>query len=158
MTSIVQTLNKIDQLIPQRVIRNEQVSKWSVGMQIEHALLATNRICQALAKSEPYTGKIKKSFLRRMIFFTGVIPRGRGKSPPGAIPREQATEAELRELLISAHQAARKAAEAHGDNMWEHFLFGVLKKDDALRFVEIHNKHHLKIISDILSKQPQKNQ
>jgi hypothetical protein len=30
-----------------------------------------------------------------------------------------------------------------------HFAFGVLRRDKALRFMEIHNRHHLRIISDI---------
>ncbi|TDI84345.1 MAG: DUF1569 domain-containing protein [Caldithrix sp.] len=151
MTLDLPTLNKLNNYIPRCSVRNEKVSKWTVGMQIEHCLLGTRGICSALVKSKPNAGKIKKGFLRRIIFLTGTIPRGRGKSPDAALPNEQTTESELRELLAEASLSAQKAAESDCDCWWKHFAFGVMKRDEALRFVEIHNKHHLKIISDILS-------
>jgi len=132
----LQTLNKLNNYIPRCSVRNENVSKWSVGMQIEHCLLGTGGICSALINSKPYTGKIKKGFVRRIIFLTGIIPR---------------TESGLRELLAEASLSAQKAAESDCDCWWKHFAFGVMKRDEALKFVEIHNKHHLKVISDILS-------
>ena len=151
MTLDLQTLNKLNNYILRCSVKNEKVSKWSVGMQVEHCLLGTRRICSALSNSKPYTGKIKKGLLRRIIFLTGIIPRGRGKTPDAAIPDEQTTESGLRELLAEASLSAQKAAESDCDCWWKHFAFGVMKRDEALKFVEIHNKHHLKIISDILS-------
>ena len=151
-TLVLPTLNKLNNYVPRWSVKNETVSKWSVGMQIEHCLLGTRGICNAVVHSKPYSGKIKKSFVRRAIFLTGIIPRGRGKSPAAAIPNEQSTESALRELLAEANLSAQKAVEADRDCWWKHFAFGVMKRDEALKFVEIHNKHHLKIISDILSK------
>lgn len=112
-------------------------------MQIEHCLLGTMGICSALVNSKPYTGKIKKGFWRRLIFLTGIIPRGRAKSPKAVIPTDQATESGLRELLAEAGLSAQKAAESDCDCWWKHFSFGVMKRDEALKFVEIHNKHYL---------------
>ena len=89
--------------------------------------------------------------MRRLILLTGIIPRGRGKSPNAVIPNDQTTESALRELLAEASFSAQKAAESDCDCWWKHFAFGVMKRDEALKFVEIHNKHHLKIVSDILS-------
>jgi hypothetical protein len=147
----LQTLNKLNNYIPRCSVKNDKVSKWSVGMQIEHCLLGTRGICSALVNSKPYTGKIKKGFVRRLILLTGIIPRGRGKSPTAVIPNDQTTESALRELLAEASLSAQKAAESDCDCWWKHFAFGVMKRDEALKFVEIHNKHHLKIVSDILS-------
>jgi len=56
----LQTLNKLNNYIPRCSVKNEKVSKWSVGMQIEHCLLGTRGICSTLINSKPYTGKIKK--------------------------------------------------------------------------------------------------
>jgi len=151
MTSVLPTLNELNQYIPRYSAKNEKVSKWTVGMQIEHCLLGTNGICRTLVNSKPQCGKIKKGFLRRFIFLTGTIPRGRGKAPAAAMPDAQTTESGLHELLAEASLAAQKAADSDCDCWWEHFAFGAMKRDEALRFVEIHNKHHLKIISDILS-------
>ena len=151
MTLALRTLNKLNNYIPSCSVKNEKVSKWSVGMQIEHCLVGTRGICSALVNSKPYTGKIKKGFVRRLILLTGIIPRGRGKSPNAVIPNDQTTESALRELLAEASLSAQKAAESDCDCWWKHFAFGVMKRDEALKFVEIHNKHHLKIVSDILS-------
>ncbi len=151
MTLDLQTLNKLNNYIPRCSVKNDKVSKWSVGMHMEHCLLGTTGICSALSNSKPYTGKIKKGFVRRLILLTGIIPRGRGKSPNAVIPNDQTTESGLRELLAEAGLSAQKAAESDCDCWWKHFAFGVMKRDEALEFVEIHNKHHLKIVSDILS-------
>ncbi len=151
MTLVLQTLDELDNYISRFSVDNENVSKWSVGMQIEHCLVGTRLVCSTIVNSEPYTGKIKKGLLRRIIFLTGTIPRGRGNTPAAGIPNEETTELGLRELLTEAKLSAQKAAESDEDCWWEHFMFGVFKRDEALQFVKIHNKHHLKIISDILS-------
>ena len=152
MTSVLQTLDELNNYIPSCSVKYEKVSKWTVGMQIEHCFLGTRGICNALVRSKPHTGNIKKRLLRRVIFLTGTIPRGRGKAPDASIPSEEITESGLLELLFKAKLSVKQAAESDSDCWWAHFVFGVMKRDDALRFVEIHNKHHLKIISDILSK------
>ena len=36
---------------------------------------------------------------------------------------------------------------------FKHFIFGMLSKKQTLRFLEMHTKHHLKIVRDILKKQ-----
>ena len=152
VTIVLQTLDGLNNYLPRCSVKNEKISKWSVGMQIEHCLLGTRGICSALANSKPYTGKIKKGFLRRIIFLTGIIPRGRGKAPDAALPNEESIESGLRDLLAEARLSTQKVAETDCACWWEHFRFGVMKRDEALKFVSIHNKHHLKIISDILSK------
>jgi len=151
MTLVLQTLDELDNYIPRFSVNNEKVSKWAVGMQIEHCLLVTRIICNGIANSKPYTGKIKKGLIRRIIFLTGIIPRGRGKAPDAFMPNEETTESGLRELLAEAKLSVQRGAESDQDSWCKHFAFGVLKRDEALRIVEIHNKHHLKIISDILS-------
>ncbi len=108
------TLNKLNNYIPSCSVKNEKVSKWSVGMQIEHCLVGTRGICSALNNSKPYIAKIKKGLLRRIIFLTWIIPRGRGKAPDAAIPNEE-TESGLRELLAEAGLSAKKAAESDCD-------------------------------------------
>jgi len=151
MKPALQTLEVLGGYIPKALLRNKEISDWSIGMQIEHCLIATSRICDSVTESEPSVGKVKKSITRRLIFLTGTIPRGRGKAPERSYPSTETNEFKLLEMLSAAHSAVEKAAEVNQNCWWEHMYFGVMKRDDALRFIEIHNKHHLKIIADILA-------
>lgn len=150
MTTVVKTLTDLSRYIPQSSVKNENISEWSVGMQIEHCLISTIGIGNAIANSKPFTGKIKKGVVRRIIFLTGMIPRGRGKAPAASRPDEQTTESKLHELMQKANSLVEKTAVSDPRCWWEHFAFGVMNRDDALKFIAIHNRHHLKIISDIL--------
>lgn len=150
--SVLETLDRLESHIPHAATNNENVSKWSVGMQIEHCLLGTYGICKAVAQSERYTGKIKKGIPRRYVFLTGTIPRGRGRAPEAGLPKEATTPAELTAFLEKVRGQVTAAVNANADGYWNHFIFGIMKRDDALKFVAIHNNHHLKIIADILAK------
>ncbi len=149
---VLQTLDDLNNYVPRYSVRIEKVSKWSVGMQIEHCLLGTTGICMTLVNSKPHTGRIRRGLIRRMIFMAGVIPRGRGQAPSRSLPNAEITESRLNELLLEAKLSVQKAAAANDNSWWEHHSFGVMKRDDALRFVAIHNRHHLKIVSDILNR------
>ncbi len=151
LTFLNQTLDQLNAHIPKASLQKAAISKWSVGMQIEHALISTHGICQALIDSKPYPGKVKKGFIRGVIMLTGFIPRGRGKAPQASLPNEKITEPELYERLSKAREVAQKAAMSAPDSWWKHAIFGIMKRDEALKFTGIHNKHHLKIIQDILS-------
>jgi hypothetical protein len=58
------------------------------------------------------------------------------------------------ELLTLLDQSERILTEAHDldPKAWfRHFALGVLDRDKTLRFIRIHNRHHLRIISDIVA-------
>ena len=84
-----------------------------------------------------------------MILATGRIPRGRAKAPEIAMPQEGIAGDELGGWFDNAVTWVERAAELPADRWFRHFALGVLDRDRALRFVEIHNRHHLQIISDI---------
>ena len=42
-----------------------------------------------------------------------------------------------------------RVTEAKRDQWWEHFIFGSMNRDQTLRFIGIHNGHHLRIMADI---------
>jgi hypothetical protein len=82
----------------------------------------------------------------------GRIPRGRGKSPEVAFPRDDVTEDELLAMLDEFGRAVDEAKQLGADAWFDHFAFGILRRDRALKLIGIHNRHHLRIISDIVSK------
>jgi hypothetical protein len=132
------------------VVHVPAVSKWSVGMHVHHCCLAMIRMCQALEASTPPIPPSKSSMRAKAIFFIGRIPRGRGKSPEAALPTDISAE-ELESLLDRAERMVLEAQDLDPKCWFKHFAFGVLDRDKTLRFIRIHNRHHLRIIRDITS-------
>ena len=126
------------------------VSKWSVGMHVHHCCLAMIGVCDSLLASEPPPPHTGFSLVTSAIFLTGRIPRGRGKSPAQVLPREGIEPEELADLLDQSEQRIELVAAAPPDQWFRHFAFGVMDRDRTLRFLQIHNQHHLRIVQDIL--------
>ena len=93
----------------------------------------------------------KFSLVTWIVFLTGRIPRGRARTPDVAAPKEGVTEGELLAILDECDRAVEEAERLGADCWFNHFAFGILQKDRALKLIGIHNRHHLRIISDIVS-------
>jgi hypothetical protein len=106
-------------------------------------------ICNAVLKSSPPPPPSRFSASRAFVFTTGRIPRGRGKAPEAALPSPDIGSEDLRALLDRSEELIDRVAEAEPDKWWNHFAFGVMDRDQTLRFMGIHNRHHLRIIADI---------
>jgi hypothetical protein len=59
---------------------------------------------------------------------------------------------ELLSFLDEAGRMLPEARELDPGTWFEHFAFGILNRDKAVRFIGVHNRHHLRIISDIARK------
>lgn len=146
------SLDSLEAMIPHRDRASADVSKWSIGMQIQHSLIATANILKSMSESEPGAETPKFSLPRFFVMTFGRLPRGKGKAPEVSHPEPSPSEETLREVLARARAAQETAKQADPACYWRHFVFGVLPRDQALKFVEIHNRHHLRIIDDILAK------
>ena len=144
------SLDALEAMIPDRDRASSEVSKWSVGMQIHHCLISTKAILDSVSESEPGAEKPTFSFPRLVLMTFGRIPRGKGRAPEASHPQPSPSEEVLRQALQEARDAQARARQADKASYWRHFIFGVMPRDKALRFVEIHNKHHLRIVDDIL--------
>ena len=133
------------------VLRDPAVSEWSIGMHVHHCCLAMVRICQSLVVSTPPPPRSRFSFRTTLVFSSGRIPRGRGRSPDAVLPRQDISPAELLTLLDEAERILTEARDLDPKTWFRHFAFGVLDRNKTLRFIRIHNRHHLRIISDIVS-------
>ena len=78
------------------------------------------------------------------------FPRGQAKSPSFAVPREPVSAQGLTALLDEAQKKVVDTRALDADRWVTHPIFGPLRRDDALKFVRIHNRHHLRIVADIL--------
>jgi len=134
------------------------VSSWSVKEHLEHLLAANEGIVEWIERAcagdpDLPTGG-SPNLLGRIVLLVGAFPRGRGRAPEPTLPKgieaeELAASArrlkarvEALESLLSQLRSARATR--------NHFAFGDLTAAQWLRFTLIHNRHHQKIIRDVL--------
>ena len=86
MNKIIQLLNELESKISYNNHLNESVSAVNVGWHIEHILLSTNRIINAVSASKPENYKWKFNKTRMFVFFINKIPRGKAKAPKAVQP------------------------------------------------------------------------
>ena len=130
--------------------RAPAVSGWSVGQHVEHCLLATIGIAAALAGSSPPPPRPGLALKRRMLILTGWIPRGRARAPAAVSPQVEPGIERLQALLEQADAALADAAQLPQDAWFRHFALGPMDRDTSLAFLAVHDRHHLKIVRDIL--------
>lgn len=131
--------------------RATTVSQWSVGMHIHHCGLAAAKVCAALQASVPPPPRSPFSLRATLVFLTGYIPRGRARAPEMVVPMPDPPAAELTKLLDDGALALAAARGLDGGAWVRHPLLGVFDRDRAMKFIAIHNRHHLKIIADIVA-------
>ena len=128
------------------------VSAWNIGQHLDHCLKVNNVIIGSIEKGQP-SQEPGITFLGRAVLLLGFIPRGRGKSPKAVLP-QAATTAQLYQILNEERGRLEKLAQdskriLSPERVMKHPRFGWLTAFQALRFLGIHNEHHLKIIRDI---------
>ena len=147
-------LTKIGSLLEQENTLVEPVSTWSVYEHLEHLLVADQGIVELLKAKEEPPETVPRTLTGRIVMFTGRIPRGRAKSPKHVVPslRERSELLAIKSSIdqnISAldHEELSHYRKAVGN----HPYFGSFTPAEWLKFMVIHNNHHLRIVSDITS-------
>ena len=127
---------------------NLDVSGWSVAQHLDHLLKAAGRICTQINLKDKKATK-RKNLLGYVILSIGIIPKGR-KSPRAVEGQPTSTE----ELFKSLQNVKSLFEKIDFSNLqltsFDHHVFGGLNGKDWLRFMQIHNGHHLKIIDKVL--------
>ena len=130
------------------------VSDWSVAQQLEHLSLSSDSILDGLEKIE--RGEITErgggaTLVGRVILLFGKIPRGKGKAPERVVPSGLDGAA-----TVAAFEAAKRRFEKldlarleASAGTFSHPVFGHLTARQWLRFVDVHHRHHSRIIDDI---------
>jgi hypothetical protein len=133
----------------------ERVSAWSVADHLDHLALSNLTMVRVIedALAEDATAAGGLTVVGRLVMLTGWIPRGRGKAPEFALPEVKSGD-ELRSRVSDAREAVLGLAERlpqieRSDGRRNHFAFGDLTPSQWLRVIEIHTRHHLKIIDAI---------
>jgi hypothetical protein len=133
----------------------ERVSAWSVGQHVEHLMLATrgvlDRLEELMAGQAPDAGGI--SLVGRVVLRLNYIPRGRARATTPLQPKSTSAE-ELRGGWLTVRRRLAELGPRLGEvqaarGTFRHLVFGGLDARQWVRFLEVHNHHHLKIVGDV---------
>ncbi len=136
--------------------RAEPVSTWSVADHLDHLAKANQAMAGAIRgilDSEADVAGGGPTLVGRAVLLTGWIPRGVGKAPEYTKPQTGSSE-DLRRNLEESQQAVAALAARLGEiegsrGRTNHFAFGSLTPFQWVRVMEIHTRHHLKIVQAI---------
>jgi hypothetical protein len=144
-------LTQLESKIPFSENSNNEVSKGSVGWHIEHSLLSLNGVTNLLIQSNPKEYKWKFNFVRFIVLSLKKIPRGRAKSPEVVQPKDNIDKINLTTHLLKTRNKIKELEMLSKDKYFKHPFFDDLKLNQTINFLEIHTKHHLEIIEDIIN-------
>lgn len=150
MNNLDKLIEELDSKIPEQALIDPLISKSSVGWHIEHCLLTLNLIIRALENSEPAGYKWAFNFKRSFVFTLKKIPRGRVQSPTSVQPKNIFNSDTLKAHIHISKEKLKAFYVLKPDNYFEHPFFGKLNLRPTGKFLEIHTRHHLNIINDII--------
>ncbi len=143
-------LNEVESFIEQRDVINTEVSQADVAWHLDHMLKTVNQIYLSLEDSDPEDFDSSFSMIRTVSLSMNYIPRGRAQSPQSVTPPENILTQDIYSQLEEARQNATKMLELDKYAYFDHPVFGLLKRSQSMRFLQVHTNHHLKIIRDII--------
>jgi len=151
MHKLLNYVKELESKIPNQEDYNPEISKSNVGWHIEHILLTNKMIMEAVEKSNPanYSWSFKLS--RIVVFTMNKIPRGKAKAPKVVVPKTYDEQTLLEHLKIVTLKI-QGLENMSSDKYFDHPYFGNLRLNKTIKFLEIHTKHHLEIINDIMKK------
>ena len=129
---------------------NQNVSSVNVGWHIEHSLLVIIKIMHSVSKSDPNNYKWKLKFYWTLAVILNRFPRGKGKAPEVVKPK-QIDKTDYDALFAEAKQALTRLKNVDKNQFFLHPAFGNLNKKNTFIMLDIHTKHHLKIIREIIN-------
>jgi Protein of unknown function (DUF1569) len=155
MKSLIAQIKELESHIGNQKLESLQVSASNVGWHIDHCLLVIINIVEVLKKSNPDTYKWKFKPIRTVVLTLGKIPRGKGKAPKSVVPTGNFDVDAIQEKIKVAYQKVEETKALVANNNFEHPFFGQLNSKQTIRFLQVHNKHHLLIIDEIILAQKQ---
>ncbi|HEX6100887.1 MAG TPA: DinB family protein [Thermoanaerobaculia bacterium] len=133
--------------------RNERVSAWCLAEQLDHVTKVTLSVVNVLGNPDAPRLDGGINVLGRLVLWLNWIPRGVGKSPSrlrGAPAVAADLDGAIGRLTAAFDALPFDALRASRVPVVRHPRFGSLTPPQALRFLEVHTHHHLKIIDDML--------
>ncbi|MDP4797282.1 MAG: hypothetical protein NWQ27_06760 [Crocinitomicaceae bacterium] len=145
-------LNEVERNIEFHENVNQNVSRASIGWQLEHLMLVINNVAAAIEKSNPNDYKFKYKPIRFVIMTIKKMPRGKARAPKGVMPNKELTRTSesMQKQLEIARASTQKLYNLDKNQFFVHPYFGNMRRNAAIKFLGIHSNHHLAIVKDIL--------
>lgn len=151
MTKLDSILNQLESHIADFEKTNPAVSKSTIGWQIDHSFLVINTVVSQIKKSNPADYKWKFNKNRFLVYIIlRKIPRGKVRAPKAVQPFEEITLEHLKSKLKIIRNNIAELELLEPKNYFTHPFMGDLNLKTTIRFLELHTKHHLTIIEDIV--------
>jgi hypothetical protein len=150
MTRLSALINELETKIEHSDKLNTAVSKTAVGWHVQHSLLVGLQIITAVEKSNPADYQPKFNIKKFIVYTLNKIPRGKAKAPERVMPREafNATVLKTDIQLLKSRLAVLNGLERN--SFFVHPVFGHLNLKGTIKMLQLHTKHHLDIINDII--------
>lgn len=126
-----------------------KISKREIAWHIDHCLRVTSGIITILEKSNPADFKSNFNLKRFLVLSLKTIPRGKGRAPKEVNNEGKIEVSDLEVLLQKALVQVGKIDSLPEKSNFVHPYFGQLKAKQSIKFISLHNKHHIKIIKEI---------
>lgn len=149
MEKLNKLLNDLGSKIEYRNEQNSIISKSDIAWHLDHSLKVINVIIETLKNSNPEDYKSSFNFNKTLVYTLGFIPRGKGKAK-SVRSYEKISLENIKEQLDQSKKMVVLLEQLQDKNHFKHPYFGNLNLKETIRFLEIHTKHHLKIIDSIL--------
>ena len=144
-------ISELEQMIVHADKMAANISEKAVDWHIDHSLKVIIAVVNALQNSDPEIYKWKFNLIRFYIFTVGSIPRGKGKAPKSVLPGDNIIKENLLLQLKEAKDQIKTIENLPSKSNFKHPYFGMLNVKLTSTFLDIHTKHHLKIINEIIS-------
>lgn len=149
MQSLPELFKALELKIPDHALKSQAVSAEGVGWHIQHSALVAERIIHALEQSDPGMYKRKFNWKRSYVFLFNKIPRGRIQAPNSVRPRENISIESLSTTMNNVFAKLRELELLEANKYFQHPFLGELNVKHTVKFLQLHTKHHLKIINEI---------
>lgn len=150
MTTLSTLINELETKIPHSEKSNSAISKSPVGWHIQHSLLVGLQIINAVEKSNPADYKYKFSLPKFLVYTLNKIPRGKAKAPESVRPKETFNTDDLRKDIQLLKSRLAILDTLQPASFFKHPYFGNLNLKATVKMLQLHTKHHLDIINDII--------
>ncbi|MGF1533910.1 MAG: hypothetical protein ACFCUI_09405 [Bernardetiaceae bacterium] len=148
--ALLTALDALAKTIPHANRSDTHISAQGVGWHIAHSLTVIEKVCQQTIQSDPEAFRPSFKLSKTIVLLTGYIPRGAAKAPKVVLPEPEFDPQKIEQQVLNARNLITQLEKLPPRAFFEHPYFGHVALRSVPRFLEIHTRHHLKIIQDIL--------